>query len=483
MHRKKLLIIGAGDFQLPLVQEAAKTCDVVLAAPVISPAFAPYICARLLCDVRDEEKILAFAQSQQIDGVITDQTDIAVRSVAYVAEKMGLPGIGTGTGLLFTDKSRMRARMKELGIRQLENRTVSSLEEALAFYRELDAGISPEKMQAAESCPEAGAGECTSEPGAGACTAERGTGECTSEPGAGECGPDADPEFLRDPGGEAKNTPPGHVRVIIKPLDTQGSRGVQVCACEEELRAKYAEAARWSSNQRDVLIEQFATGREFVVESLVLDYEYHSLCIGDTLYFDIPDAFAAKSRIFPTTADAALRSRVLALDEKIIRGFGLRQGITHSEYIMQGDEVYLIETAARGGGVFISSDLIRLSSGLHTEQFLINIALGQQREFPQILPQQLYCGYMAFYLPVGRVIRADGIDAVKALPFVHHTQLDKLRTGMENREGATDKTSRLAIIVSGETRTALMDHMAEVRAALQIEIKAPDGTILGPIWE
>ena len=230
-------------------------------------------------------------------------------------------------------------------------------------------------------------------------------------------------------------------------------------------------------------MEQFATGREFVVESLVLDYEYRTLCIGDTLYFDIPDAFAAKSRIFPTTADDALRRKVLELDEKIIRGFGLRQGITHSEYIMEGDDVYLIETAARGGGVFISSDLIHLSSGLETEQFLVNIALGQQKEMPAIQPQLQYCGYMAFYLPVGRVIRADGIEKVCAFPFVHRNQLSKLHAGIENHEGATDKTSRLAVIVSGKTRDELEANMQAVRNTLQIEIQSPDGTVRGPIWE
>ena len=417
--KKKLLIIGAGDFQLPLVQQAAKTCRVLLAAPAISEAFEPYITDRLIVDVRDEKAILAFAQEHGIDGVITDQTDIAVRSVAYVAEKMGLPGIGYETGLLFTDKSRMRTRLARLGLPLLANKTVSSVEDAVAFYRELGS------------------------------TAAEG----------------AKP-----------------VRVIIKPLDTQGSRGVQVCACEQEIRDKFQEAARWSGS-REVIVEHFATGREFVVESLVLDHQYRTLCIGDTLYFDIPDAFAAKSRIFPTTADDALRQKVLSLDEKIITGFGLKQGITHSEYIMDGDEVYLIETAARGGGVFISSDLISLSSGLHTEQFLIDMALGQQKEMPVILPQQCFCGYMAFYLPVGRVIRADGIDAVLAFPFVHRNQLGKLHTGMENHEGATDKTSRLALIVSGQTREELMEHMAQVRSALQIEIQAPDGQILGPIWE
>lgn len=415
--RKKILIIGAGDFQLPLVQQAAKTCQVLLAAPVISEAFDPYISDRLIVDVRDESAILAFAREHKIDGVITDQTDIAVRSVAYVAEKMGLPGIGYETGLLFTDKSRMRKRLSELGLPLLANRTVSSVEDAIAFYREL---------------------------------------------------------------GGAKS--PASVRVIIKPLDTQGSRGVQVCASEQEIRDKYDEAARWSGSH-EVIVEHFATGREFVVESLVLDHQYRTLCIGDTLYFDIPDAFAAKSRIFPTTADQALRQKVLDLDEKIITGFGLTQGITHSEYIMEGDEVYLIETAARGGGVFISSDLISLSSGLHTEQFLIDIALGQQKEMPRILPQQCFCGYMAFYLPVGRVIRADGIEDVLAFPFVHRTQLGKLHVGIENHEGATDKTSRLALIVSGDTREELMQHMAQVRSTLQIEVEAPDGSIRQPIWE
>lgn len=447
--KKKLLIIGAGDFQLPLVQEAAKTCDVVLAAPVISKAFDPYIKDRLITDVKDQDAILAFARAQKIDGVITDQTDIAVRSVAYVAENMGLPGIGTKTGHLFTDKSLMRRRLAELDIPRLKNRTVASVEDAVSFYRELCAERS----------------RCT-----GPSSSTDSSSVCKS---LSEGRPDA-PVYA----GSGADLP----RVILKPLDTQGSRGVSVCCCEEEIRAKYADAARWSGSH-EVIVEQFATGREFVVESLVLDYDYRTLCIGDTLYFDIPDAFAAKSRIFPTTADEALREKVLTLDEKIIRGFGLRQGITHSEYIMEGDDIFLIETAARGGGVFISSDLIHLSSGLHTEVFLIDIALGRCQEMPQILPQQCFCGYMAFYLPVGRVTRADGIEAVKALPFVHRNQLDKLRVGMENHEGATDKTSRLAVIVSGSTRQELMQHMNTVRSTLLIEILTPDGTVRGPIWE
>ena len=404
-----ILIIGAGDFQLPLVQRASESYNVCLAAPVISEMFKPYITESFLTDVRDEEAILQFAREHSVCGVITDQTDIAVRSVAYVAEKLGLPGIGYETGVLFTDKSLMRARMAELGIKLLPNRTVTSLEEALSYYDEI--------------------------------------------------------------GGD----------VIIKPLDTQGSRGVQICRSADELRLKYAEAARWSSNSK-VIVERYATGREFVVEGLAVDYEFRNLCIGDTLYFDLPDAFAAKSRIFPTLADDELAQRVLDLNTRIITGFGLRQGITHSEFIMDGDEIYLIETAARGGGVFISSDLIHLSCGLDTEGFLLDIASGKQKGLPEIKPQQCVCGYLALYVPTGKVIRVEGVEEVQALPYVHRNQLSKLQVGKENKEGHTDKTSRLALIVSAPDRETFDQRAAQIRDMLQVDTETADG-IKPLIWE
>ena len=366
---KKIMIIGAGDFQLPLVQKAAESCHVILVAPAIGEEFLPYIDKKYLLDVRKKEEILAIARQEQIDGVITDQTDIAVRSVAYVAEQMGLPGIGYETGCLFTDKRLMREK----------------------------------------------------------------------------------------------------------------SRGVQICRNAEELEEKYAEAERWSSDH-SVMIERCATGREFVVEGLAWNYEFRNLNCGDTLYFNLPDAFAAKSRIFPSTADASLTKRVCDLNARIITGFGLKQGITHSEFIMEGDDIYLMETAARGGGVFISSDLISLSTGLHTEEYLLNIALGQQEALPEILPQQCYCGYMAFYIPTGKVIRAEGMREVQELPFVHRNQLDELKQGMVNTGGMSDKTTRLAIIVSGATREELNARMQTVRDMLRVEVETEDG-IKGLIWE
>ncbi len=404
-----VLIIGAGDFQLPLIKRAAERFDVIVAAPVVPERFMPYVKDTLLCDVRDAEQILEFAKKHDIVGVITDQTDIPVRTVAYVAEKLGLPGNGIKTGELFTDKSLMRVRMEEMGIEMLPNRTVSTVEEALAFFNEL-----------------------------------------------------------------------GHP-VILKPLDTQGSRGVTECRTADEVAAAFPDSARWSTNGK-VIVEQLACGREFYLEGMVFDGHFQNLTIGDSDMFDIPNVWAARTRITPSNAPAELQRKVVELNKRIVEGFGLKQGITHSEFMTDGDGVYLIETAARGGGVYISSDQIHYRTGLDVEGFLLDIATGSITEPPAVADTGVACGYMAFYLPSGTVRRIEGMDEVKALPYVHRNQLDRIYEGLTIAGGPEDKTSRYAITVSGSSRDELLERMDGIRKMLKIEVEQQDGKVVGIIW-
>lgn len=405
----KLLIIGAGDFQLPLVKAGARNFEILLAAPVVPDAFIPYVKKILIADVRDKEKILEFAKQENIAGVITDQTDIAVRTVAYVAEKLNLPGIGYNTSCLFTDKSLMRSKLEDLGIKLLPNKTVCSIEEAIEYYNQIKGEI------------------------------------------------------------------------IIKPLDTQGSRGVQACSNINELIKKYHDTEKWSSNSK-VIIERKANGREFVVEGLAFNYDFENLICGDSFPFSIEDSFSAKSRIFPSTVDKVICDRILDLNKKIIKGFGLKQGITHSEFIMNDDEIYLIETAARGGGVFISSDIVSITTGLNTEEFLVNISTGHQKSLPKIKYNGCYCGYIAFYIPNGEVVKVKGKEYVLSLPFVHSNQLDKLYEGLVVNNETFNKTSRLAIVVSAKSKIEFDKNVKNIKDNLNVVVNTKDG-VSSLIWE
>ncbi|MEZ5336270.1 MAG: hypothetical protein R2741_14100 [Methanolobus sp.] len=60
---------------------------------------------------------MAVAEKEQVDGIVTDQLDFPVPTIAYVTEKLGLPSIGSDCAQKFTNKYLMRTEAAKLGIK------------------------------------------------------------------------------------------------------------------------------------------------------------------------------------------------------------------------------------------------------------------------------------------------------------------------------------------------------------------------------
>ena len=125
------MILGCGVYQIPLIEHACGNYEVVLIAPAIPENIRNNVYKCYYLDLRNQEEILEIAQQEKIDGIITDQTDIPVRSVAYVAEKMNLPGNLYETACLFTDKGLMREKLKNLNLRYIPYCIVSNCDDAV----------------------------------------------------------------------------------------------------------------------------------------------------------------------------------------------------------------------------------------------------------------------------------------------------------------------------------------------------------------
>ena len=84
-------MVGGGVWQVPLVLAAKKLgCFVVCTNPYKdSPGFAPADVG-LMIDIRNKEKQLKAARRYRVDAVVSDQVDLAVPTVADLAEKLGL---------------------------------------------------------------------------------------------------------------------------------------------------------------------------------------------------------------------------------------------------------------------------------------------------------------------------------------------------------------------------------------------------------
>ena len=393
-NKKRILVLGAGALQVPLINRIKslgyETFVVSLYGDEPGMVIADH---PIIGDYCEEEEMLQVAHKWNVSGIAIDQTDLPVRTAAFVAQ-------------LFTDKYAMRERCRQLGIPTLRYQEINNIQQARDFFVQ--------------------------------------TGD-----------------------------------VILKPVSNQGSKGVYRATSIKELEQKYEEATRYSRGL-PVMIEEFVEGEELVIESCVMDGNVQMLTCGDTFYFNIPDTYSANMRLFPSKKDKSIVSKAESLNKKIIEGFGLQHGITHGEYIIRDGEVYLIEIAARGGGVYISSHIIPLMTGFDSLQFIVNNAIGLPTQMSVANTHQIAC-YVAFYLPEGTVTHVAGIDEVQHLPYVCQSNLDSLYVGKHCPKN-TDKTSRYFMVLQAPSYEKLSEDISTIQSMLDIKVEY-EGSQRKIIWD
>lgn len=123
---KKVLILGAGIYQVPLI-ETAKDLGIYTIVASIRGNYPGFSIADKVYyeNTTDYGKILAIARREQIDGIITTGTDVAVITIGRVCDTLGLKGLSFEAANLATDKMKMKACYEENGVRTAKYRQVS----------------------------------------------------------------------------------------------------------------------------------------------------------------------------------------------------------------------------------------------------------------------------------------------------------------------------------------------------------------------
>jgi biotin carboxylase len=131
--KQRIMVVTASSSQVPLIAKAKAMGYCVLATDSRADAPALELADdRAVVDATNAHDLLRVARDFRPDAVLSEQTDVAVPAVAYVAEKLGLPGIGYETAKRATDKWRMREVCRTAGLPTPQYRLVKSAEEAFA---------------------------------------------------------------------------------------------------------------------------------------------------------------------------------------------------------------------------------------------------------------------------------------------------------------------------------------------------------------
>ena len=139
---KKIMILGAGVYQVPLIQQAKSMglYTIVVSIPGNYPGF--FIADKIYkINTTDVEAICCAAQQEQIDGILTTGTDVAVITIGTVCERLGLTGISRHSAELTTDKAKMKSALVQGGVRTAPFFAVHNLEEAKSAIRTLGAPV------------------------------------------------------------------------------------------------------------------------------------------------------------------------------------------------------------------------------------------------------------------------------------------------------------------------------------------------------
>src|SRR5579862_6907355 len=126
----RLLFLGASVSQFAAIRYARSIGHEVIAVDGDRDAVAFAVAdAAERVNFSDIDAVVKVARRWRVDGVLAVSSDRAVAPAAAVAERLGLPSIGSDVAKRMTDKAAMRACLAAAGIPQPGNAVVGNPEE------------------------------------------------------------------------------------------------------------------------------------------------------------------------------------------------------------------------------------------------------------------------------------------------------------------------------------------------------------------
>lgn len=122
---KKLLILGAGIYQVPLIKTAKEmgVYTIVTSIPGDYPGFA--IADKVYYEnTVDSDAILKIAREEHVDGIVTAGTDVAIPTLGVVCDAMKLRGLSARAAKLSSNKSLMKKAYEASGVRTAKYREI-----------------------------------------------------------------------------------------------------------------------------------------------------------------------------------------------------------------------------------------------------------------------------------------------------------------------------------------------------------------------
>ena len=312
--KKTLLLIAGGNNQLSIAKEVINQGHkLILVDPNLDCPCSKFAHLQLIHDTRHYLDIFKDIEDQniKIDGVISDQSDAALKSVSLIAEKFKLP-------------------YKNLKV--INN----TLNKSTQYEILISNGIRVPKT----FCCELG----------------------------------QEKDFIE--GFDFKNNSLNNFWVL-KPADSQGSKGVYIIDSKEELEEKLSKSFK-ESRKGCVILQEFINGREYSIDALITGGDFYPLVCATKFHY-LNNQCIDERNTFINDVEEIVLKNLIETTKSAAKALFFEETLLHAELILSEDsgESYIIEISPRGGGGSISSKIIPYLTGFNANEFIIKTALGE----------------------------------------------------------------------------------------------------------
>ncbi|MFV0420826.1 ATP-grasp domain-containing protein [Oleidesulfovibrio sp.] len=211
-------------------------------------------------------------------------------------------------------------------------------------------------------------------------------------------------------------------KLIIKPVDRSGSRGVFQITPDSDLEALFTEA-REQSFSGGVMLEEFLEGEQLSTESIMWQGKAYTVGYADRNYEmmeRLSPQIIENGGTVPSTITAEEKNAVNDLVERAARALQIENGVAKGDIVMTPAGPKIIEMAARLSGGDFSESLIPLGCGVNIVAEALRIAVGLAPDLDALKPKwERWIANRYFFPEAGLLKEIHGADAVLEQPWVH----------------------------------------------------------------
>ena len=240
--------------------------------------------------------------------------------------------------------------------------------------------------------------------------------------------------------------------LVIKPVAESGARGVMVLNNLDEIKLHA---------KPGLLAEAFVDGTEVSVETFI-----HN---GVPIFHNITEYLHQwKKSIVPAAFEAELLENIININDRVIAGFGVKNGMTHAEFYLTKNGPVFGEMAVRPPGGYYM-ELIEYAYGFNPWKTYVELETAATPKPLPVKAKKFSCVFM-IHPGAGIVDEVSGIALLKELKEVKQFKC-KVEPG--TLVGERDSTSSEVghVLMSADTREALLEKLKVIEDNLVIKMK------------